>query len=194
MRPAMLPPRTTARSRLVAGIVATSLPPRVMGRRARVRVLLHTSRDRVRPVRTWALGDRVVNRAGFGATRLGSDPDRATEMLRRAIELGVNHIDTASYGAFAGAPTEQIRRALSPYPPDLVIATRVGPSADGLARPDQLRGLVEDNLRQLGRDHLDLVYLRQHGLLSIAEHFGALAGLREAGLIRHLGLSNVRDA
>jgi len=145
-------------------------------------------------VRTWTLGDRVVNRMGFGAKRLGSDPDRATEVLRRAIELGVNHIDTASfYGAFDGAANEQIRRALSPYPPDLVIATKVGPSADGLARPDQLRGLVEDNLRQLGRDHLDLVYLRQHGLRSIAEHFGALAGLREAGLIQHLGLSNVRD-
>jgi len=141
-------------------------------------------------MRTWTLGDRVVNRMGFGAKRLGADPDRATEVLRRVVELGVNHIDTAS---FYGTANEQIRRALSPYPPDLVIATKVGPTADGLARPDQLRGLVEDNLRQLGRDHLDLVYLRQQGLDSIADHFGALAGLREAGLIRHLGLSNVRD-
>src|SRR5262245_41546195 len=193
MRPAMLPPRTTARSRLVAGIVATSLPPRVMGRRTRVRVLLHTSRDRVREMRTWTLGDRVVNRMGFGAKRLGADPDRATEVLRRAVELGVNHIDTASfYGPSDGAANEQIRRALSPYPPGLVIATKGGPTSDGLARADQLRGLVEANLRQLGRDHLDLVYLRPHGLDSIAEHFGALAGLREAGLIRHLGVSNVR--
>jgi aryl-alcohol dehydrogenase-like predicted oxidoreductase len=146
-------------------------------------------------MRTWTLGDRVVNRIGYGTMRLGADQDRATEVLLRAVELGVNHIDTASfYGASDGAANEQIRRALSPYPPDLVIATKVGPTADGLARPDQLRGLVEDNLRQLGRDHLDLVYLRQHGLDSIAEHFGALAGLRAAGLIRHLGLSNVREA
>ena len=61
-----------------------------------------------------------------------------------------------------------------------------------LARPDQLRGQVEENLRQLGRDHLDVVNLRQSGLDSIAEHFGALAELRDAGLIRHLGVSNVR--
>ncbi|GAB3939496.1 hypothetical protein GCM10027614_21860 [Micromonospora vulcania] len=61
-----------------------------------------------------------------------------------------------------------------------------------LARPDQLRGQVEENLRQLGRDHLDVVNLRQHGLDSVAEHFGALAELRDAGLIRHLGLSNIR--
>jgi pyridoxine 4-dehydrogenase len=59
-------------------------------------------------------------------------------------------------------------------------------------RPDQLRGQVETNLRALGRDHLDLVYLRQGGLESVAEHFGALAELRDAGLVRHLGLSNVR--
>ena len=146
-------------------------------------------------MQTWTLGDRVVNRMGFGAKRLGADQDRATEVLRRALELGVNHIDTASfYGPSDGAANEQIRRALSPYPPHLVIATKVGPTADGLAGPDRLRGLVEDNLRQLGRDHLDLVYLRQQGLDSIAEHFGVLAGLREAGLIRHLGLSNVREA
>ncbi|MEV4538684.1 aldo/keto reductase [Asanoa sp. NPDC049518] len=61
-----------------------------------------------------------------------------------------------------------------------------------LARPDQLRGQVEENLRQLGRDHLDVVNLRQHGLDSVAEHFGALSDLRDAGLIRHPGISNVR--
>ncbi|MFG1954415.1 aldo/keto reductase [Micromonospora sp. NPDC048830] len=64
--------------------------------------------------------------------------------------------------------------------------------ARGGTRPDQLRGQVEENLRQLGRDHLDLVNLRQHGLDSVAEHVGALAELRDAGLIRHLGISNVR--
>ncbi|WP_240669997.1 aldo/keto reductase [Actinoplanes solisilvae] len=63
-----------------------------------------------------------------------------------------------------------------------------------LARPDQLRGLVEADLGSLGRDHLDVVYLRQQGLESVAEHFGVLADLRREGLIRHLGLSNVRLA
>ena len=87
---------------------------------------------------------------------------------------------------------ELISRALAPCPGDLVIATKVGSAHDGLARPDQLRGQVEENLRQLGRDHLDVVNLRQLGLDSIAEHFGALAELRDAGLIRHLGISNAR--
>ncbi len=82
-----------------------------------------------------------------------------------------------------------INRALAPYPADLVIATKVGPTSDGLARPDQLRGQAEANLRQLGRHQLDVVYLRQAGLDSVVEHFGALAELRDAGLIRHLGLS-----
>lgn len=87
---------------------------------------------------------------------------------------------------------DTIREALQPYPEGVVVATKVGPTEDGLARPDQLRSLVEANLGALGRDHLDLVYLRQHGLQSVTEHFAALAQLRQAGLIRHLGLSNVR--
>nr|WP_239517878.1 aldo/keto reductase [Streptomyces sp. ICC1] len=83
-------------------------------------------------------------------------------------------------------------------PDDLVIATKVGPGRDPSgewlphATPGQLRGQVEENLRQLGLDHLDVVNLRIVGTDSIAERFGALAELREAGLIRHLGLSNVR--
>ena len=165
---------------------------------------------------TWTLGDLTVKRLGFGTKRLAgsgsalgagtaSDQDRAARVLRRAIELGVNHLDTAAfYPTYAnpeqgptsfielGWANELIRRALGPYPDDLVIATKVGPSPAGLARPDQLRGQVEENLRQLGRDHLDVVNLRQAGLHSVAEHFGALAELRDAGLIRHLGLSNVR--
>jgi pyridoxine 4-dehydrogenase len=113
--------------------------------------------------------------------------------------FGVNHIDTAAFypisaGGWVGTANELIRQALSPYPADLVIAVKVAPTTDGLARPDQLRGLVEQNLRQLGRDQLDLVYLRQHGLDSIAQHLGVLAGMRDEGLIRHLGLSNIRDA
>lgn len=159
---------------------------------------------------TWKLGDRTVNRMGFGAMRLPGMPwdekprDRAgaIAVLRRAVELGVNHIDTA---AFYFMPTrsanELISTALQPYPDDLVIATKVGAARtrDGAfeyGRPDQLRGQVEENIRQLGLDHLDLVNLRwglgldkQPG--SVAEHFGALAELRDAGLIRHLGISNI---
>ncbi len=155
---------------------------------------------------TWTLGDLTVNRMGFGAMRLTANPDgtpsdrdRAITVLRRAVELGVNHIDTAAfYFSALRSANELINRTLSPYPDDLVIVTKVGPGRDPsgtwlpLARPDQLRGQVEENLRQLGRDHLDVVNLRQHGLDSIAEHFGALAELRAAGLIRHLGISNVR--
>ncbi|MEU4379905.1 aldo/keto reductase [Micromonospora echinofusca] len=154
---------------------------------------------------TWTLGDLTVNRIGFGAMRLtstgsaASDRDRVVGVLRRAVELGVNHIDTAAfYFSPLRSANEIINTALSPYVDDLVITTKVGPGRDPsggwlpLARPDELRGQVEENLRQLGRDHLDVVNLRQHGLESVAEHFGALADLREAGLIRHLGLSNIR--
>jgi aryl-alcohol dehydrogenase-like predicted oxidoreductase len=160
----------------------------------------------------WRLGDLTVGRIGFGAKRLvgRGDAGRAGAdelvlgLLRRAVELGVDHIDTAAfYPTFAqdGSTREftgvnwandAIRQALAPYSEDLVIATKVGPTESGLARPDQLRGLVEDNLRQLGLETLDVVYLRQTGLTSVAEHFGVLAELREAGLIRQLGLSNVR--
>jgi pyridoxine 4-dehydrogenase len=90
-----------------------------------------------------------------------------------------------------GWANEVVRRALAPYPDDLVIATKVGPTERGLATPDQLPALVEKDLRNLGRDALDVVYLRQHGLDSVAEHFGVLAELQEKGLIRHLALSNV---
>ncbi|WP_180289266.1 MULTISPECIES: aldo/keto reductase [Streptomyces] len=157
---------------------------------------------------TWKLGDLTVNRVGFGAMRLTgsaafhhgtpSDRDRSIAVLRRAIELGVNHIDTAAfYFSPLRSANELINRALSPYADDLVIATKVGPFRDysgewgTSARPEDLRGHVEENLRQLGRDHLDVVYLRRMRQDSIAEHFGALAGLRDAGLIRHLGISSV---
>ncbi|OCC09808.1 aldo/keto reductase [Streptomyces sp. PTY087I2] len=160
---------------------------------------------------TWKLGDRTVNRIGFGAMRLPQtgaalsadavprDRDQAIGVLRRAVELGVNHIDTAAfYFSALRSANELINRALAPYPDDLVIATKVGPGRDPSGRwmehagPGQLRGQVEENLRQLGRDHLDVVNLRIVGTDAIAERFGALAELREAGLIRHLGLSNIR--
>jgi aryl-alcohol dehydrogenase-like predicted oxidoreductase len=160
---------------------------------------------------TWKLGELTVNRIGFGAMRLsgraafhdGPSRDRAASIavLRRAVELGVNHIDTAAfYFSALRSANEIINSALGPYPDDLVIATKVGPRRDRAgawsqpARPDELRGDVEENLRQLGRDHLDLVYLRRMGEESIAEHFGALAALRDAGLIRQLGVSNVSVA
>jgi pyridoxine 4-dehydrogenase len=149
---------------------------------------------------TWKLGDLTVNRLGFGAMRLpGSDRDRAVTVLRRAVELGVNHIDTAAfYFSATRSANELINRALAPYPDDLVIVTKVGPgrgpSGEWLpfAEPGQLRGQVEENLRQLGRDHLDVVNLRLYGSGPLAEHFGVLARLRDEGLIRHLGISNVK--
>ena len=159
---------------------------------------------------TWTLGDLPVNRLGFGAMRLTgsaafdlgepSDRDLSVRVLRRAVELGVNHIDTAAfYFSALRSANELINRALSPYPDDLVIVTKVGPGRDPSggwlpwARPDQLRGQVEENLRQLGRDHLDVVNLRVSAPGSIAEHFGALAEMRDAGLVRHLGVSNVDE-
>ncbi|MGX1566935.1 oxidoreductase [Streptomyces sp. NPDC055506] len=158
---------------------------------------------------TWKLGDLPVHRLGYGAMRLTgsaafhhgtpSDRDRSIAVLRKAIDLGVNHIDTAAfYFSSLRSANELINTALAPYPDDLVIVTKVGPyrAYDGewgtSARPEDLRGHVEENLRQLGRDHLDVVNLRRMPKYdSIADHFGALAQLREAGLIRHLGVSNI---
>lgn len=152
-------------------------------------------------------GDLPVNRLGFGAMRLAlgrrvPDPDTAVAVLRRAVELGVNHVDTAGFYGFGDTHAhELIRRAFPTYPEHLVIATKVGPLFHGgvfagQARADQLRGLVEDDLRRLGRDHLDLVYLRVGGMgrpggEAVGDRFAALAELRREGLIRHLGLSNV---
>jgi aryl-alcohol dehydrogenase-like predicted oxidoreductase len=160
---------------------------------------------------TVKLGDLTINRMGFGAMRLSTndmsgpprDPEVGRAVLRRAVELGVNHIDTAAfYHSRDGSVRANtlIREALSPYPADLVIATKVGPvfgpngPAQGTAA--DLRAAVEDNLKTLGLECLDLVYLRigimgpPHGE-SLAELFKTLAAMREEGLIRHLGLSNV---
>ena len=156
-------------------------------------------------------GDLGIRRLGFGAMRLPRsdwngptrDPETGRAVLRRAVELGVNHIDTADFYRSADGSVRAnalIREALYPYPSGLVIATKVGPIF-GPAGPSQagaadLRALVEGNLESLGLTRLDLVYLRigtmtpPHGE-SIAERFQVLARLREEGLIRHLGLSNV---
>lgn len=161
-------------------------------------------------------GDLLVNRIGFGAMRLPTnsfrgpsrDPENGRAVLRRAVELGINHIDTAAFytsGDGTVRANALIREALQPYPADLVLATKVGPfrTPDGdLAQtsdPGHLRSLVEENLETLGVDRLDLVYLRiglmdvPHGE-SVAARFEALAAMREEGLIRHLGLSNVDAA
>jgi pyridoxine 4-dehydrogenase len=159
---------------------------------------------------TWQLGDRTVNRLGFGAMRLvtkadGSPSDRkqAIAVLQNAIELGVNHIDTAAfYFSNLRSANELINTALAPYPDDLVITTKVGPGRDPSGNflhtdtKDGLRGQVEENIRQLGLDRLDVVNFRigqglERGEGSIKEGFEALAGLQEEGLIRHLGISNI---
>ncbi|MFE9921131.1 oxidoreductase [Streptomyces sp. NPDC005774] len=163
-------------------------------------------------IKTFSLGgDLTINRLGFGAMRLAAgtfdgpprDPGNGLAVLRRAVELGVNHIDTAGfYRRGAVRANELIRRALSPYRDDLVIATKVGPLPtpegvpSGQATADQLRGLIEADLRSLGLDRLDLVYLRVGGMTglggeSVAERFTVLAELRAEGMIRHLGVSNV---
>jgi aryl-alcohol dehydrogenase-like predicted oxidoreductase len=174
-----------------------------------------TAHDTARPGGEFPLGgDLDINRLGFGAMRLarsglqGPARDRqdALAVLRRAVELGVNHIDTAwFYRAGDLAANDLIREALSPYPENLVIATKVGPLLGPSGRPEGqcdasgLRELVEQNLTSLGLDRLDLVYLRIGGRSeasgeSIGERFEALAALRREGLIRHLGVSNIDRA
>jgi pyridoxine 4-dehydrogenase len=158
--------------------------------------------------RTGRLGPHTVNRIGFGAMQLAgpgvfgppADQAGAVAVLRRAVELGVNHIDTSDfYGPYV--VNELIRTALHPYPQDLVLVTKVGARRDGTGNwlpafsPDELRQAVHDNLQRLGVDRIDVVNLRVPGLAgpeegTLAEQFTALAELREQGLIRHLGLSN----
>jgi aryl-alcohol dehydrogenase-like predicted oxidoreductase len=138
----------------------------------------------------------------------GERPDRdgALAILRRAVELGVNHIDTSHYYARDGiAANALIREALHPYPDDLVIVTKVGALIEGsdinLPRtelvgltPDGLRRGVEANLRSLGVDRLDVVNLRMGDMgpgASLTAPLESLLALREEGLIRHLGVSNV---
>ena len=165
---------------------------------------------------TFALGgDLTVDRIGFGAMRLARngmgatatrDPETARAVLRRAVELGVDHIDTADFYRSPDGTVranDLIRQALFPYPAGLVIATKVGP-VFGPEGPTQgtaadLRPAVEANLEALGIDRLDLVYLRIGWRVppageSLSERFEVLAALRDEGLIRHLGLSNVHQA
>ncbi|MFI2345452.1 aldo/keto reductase [Streptomyces sp. NPDC019443] len=150
-------------------------------------------------------GDLTVNRLGYGAMRLTgpgiwgepADPDEAVRVLRRAVELGVNFIDTAdSYGPFVS--DQLIKKALHPYTDDLVIATKVGLSRPGpddwrpVGRPEYLRQQVELNLRHLGVETISLLQLhRIDPALPLEDQVGELAGLQQEGKIRHLGLSEV---
>jgi pyridoxine 4-dehydrogenase len=158
-------------------------------------------------------GGPTVTRTGYGAMQLAGpgvfgppkDHDGAIAVLRAVRELGITHIDTSDF--YGPHVTNQlIREALAPYPAELSIVTKVGAFRDdqggwvSATEPDQLRRGVEDNLRNLGVDALDVVNLRNpgggpHGDIplegSIAERFGALVELQQQGKIKHLGLSNV---
>ncbi|MFK4258170.1 aldo/keto reductase family oxidoreductase [Agrobacterium tumefaciens] len=159
---------------------------------------------------TFTLGDHTVRRLGYGAMQLAgkgvfgppSDRPEAIAVLREAVESGVNHIDTSDfYGPHV--TNEIIREALHPYDNDLVIVTKVGAGrgADASWYPSfsraELTQAVHDNLRNLGVDVLDVVNLRAmfdvHGPAegSLDEPLEVLAGLKQQGLIRHIGLSNV---
>jgi pyridoxine 4-dehydrogenase len=151
----------------------------------------------------------TVYRMGYGAMQLAgpqvfgppADVDAAIAVLREAVAAGVNHIDTSDY--YGPHVTNQIiKRALHPYPDGLVIVTKVGARrAPDKSWPharsrQELIDAVHDNLRNLGLDALDVVNLRVGGFMeptpgSIEEPLSALAELKQRGLIRHLGLSNV---
>ncbi|AZO68856.1 MULTISPECIES: aldo/keto reductase family oxidoreductase [unclassified Mesorhizobium] len=159
---------------------------------------------------TFTLGDRTVKRLGYGAMQLAGpgvfgppkDHDAALAVLREAVALGVNHIDTSDF--YGPHVTNQlIREALGPYPDDLTIVTKIGARRDANAAwlpafsPEELTQAVHDNLRNLGLDVLDVVNLRimfdAHGPAegSIEAPLTVLADLQRQGLVRHIGLSNV---
>lgn len=158
---------------------------------------------------TPALCDLHFNRIGYGAMQLagphvwGPPKDRAAAVavLRAAIESGINHIDTADF--YGPHVTNQIiREALHPYRDGLTIVTKIGfmrgadQSWQPAASPQQLRDAVHDNLRNLGLERLDVVNLRAGGVAgpdgsSIGAALATLVAMKQEGLIRHIGLSNV---
>jgi pyridoxine 4-dehydrogenase len=166
-----------------------------------------TSTDRVAAASgTFTLGgDLTVNRLGYGTMQLTGDgvwgdprdPEEAVRVLRRAVELGVDFIDTAdAYGPFTADLL--LKKALHPYTDDLVIATKAGFSRTGpgqwvpIGRPEYLRQQVELSLRHLGLERIDLLQLhRIDPKVPVAEQLGELAALQSEGKIRHIGLSEV---
>ncbi len=157
-----------------------------------------------------ALGGHHVARLGYGAMQLfETSPDDATAVLRRAVELGVNHIDTASfYGP--GEVNRRIRAALAPYPDHLVIVSKVGARYTGeqpiplaaAQRPAELRAAVEDDLRQLGVDRIPVVNLRRMDLgpavgaegdqvVGLDDQLAEMIALRDEGKIGAIGISSV---
>jgi aryl-alcohol dehydrogenase-like predicted oxidoreductase len=156
--------------------------------------------------------DITVNRVGYGAMQLAgpkvfgppADRDEAIRVLREAIDLGVDHIDTSDfYGPYV--TNEIIKEALHPYPENLTIVTKVGARRDPdgswphARSPRELHEAVHENLEHLGLEAIDVVNLRMGGMQgpeegSIAEQFEALAEMQQAGLIRHLGVSTFSAA
>jgi len=150
-------------------------------------------------------GDLEVNRLGYGSMQLTGkgvwgdpkDPDEAVRVLQRAVELGVNFIDTAdSYGPFVAE--QLIRKALHPYKDGLIIATKAGLTRSGpddwrpVGRPEYLRQQAELSLRHLGLERIDLFQLhRIDPQVPLEEQLGELEKLRQEGKIRHIGLSEV---
>ncbi len=162
------------------------------------------------PTLTYRLGDREVGRLGYGAMQLAgpgvfgppADEAKAIQVLCDAVSAGVNHIDTSDF--YGPHITNQIiKKALHPYPADLCIVTKVGARRDDKANwlpafsAEELTRAVEDNLRNLGLDAIEVVNLRSmHGVHGPAEgsleaELETLITLKERGLIRHIGLSNV---
>ncbi|WP_175883889.1 aldo/keto reductase family oxidoreductase [Burkholderia sp. BCC0044] len=167
----------------------------------------------IRHTATFQLGDRHVRRIGYGAMQLAgpgvfgppTDREAALNVLREAVESGVDHLDTSDF--YGPHVTNQlIRDALHPYRDDLVIVTKIGARRGDDASwlpafaPDELERAVHDNLRNLGLDVLDVVNLRimfdTHGPAegSIEAPLTTLAELQRRGLVRHIGLSNVTPA
>ncbi|MDH2442805.1 oxidoreductase [Amnibacterium sp. CER49] len=152
------------------------------------------------------LGDRPVSRIGLGAMQLAGprvmgpprDPDAARAVLRRAIELGVDHLDTAQYYG-PDVVNELIADTLFPYPGWLRLVTKVGARRDDRGgwppaqRPEELRTAVEDNLRSLRLERMDLVNLRlpdEGELVPLADQIGELEALRREGKLELIGISN----
>jgi aryl-alcohol dehydrogenase-like predicted oxidoreductase len=161
---------------------------------------------------TTFLGEKPINRMGYGAMQLAGpgvfgpprDPSAARGVLRRAIELGVDHIDTSQYYG-PDVVNDLIREALHPYPENLKLVTKVGARRDDAGRvlpaqrPEELRAGVEDNLRSLRVERLDLVNLRLVGarddaVIPFEEQLLVLEEMRQEGKLDLIGLSNVDQA